>query len=144
MISKWLQVVCLSLATAAMSFATFVNYDSNRRLDKFGKVATVDSVVSVVKEITTKKKRITGVETTSEAFLGTMRYTNDKNQKITFKRYLNEEYRAKIQRGEPLYVRYILGEHNSEEFAEPSSRTVWLLLASLAFLGGLIYVIRKR
>jgi hypothetical protein len=142
--SKWLKVLCLALASAALLFLTWITYKENADFSSRGKVALVDPPAEYVEETRTKKRALTGIETTSKTKWATMTYTDGAGRKITFKRNLSDEVLAGFQQGRPVYIEYLPDEYNTERFPGTSFSAAWPLAAFLAAFAWLAVVIRKK
>jgi hypothetical protein len=141
--SKWLKVLCLSLASAAFLFVTWITYSENASFRRHGKVALVDPPAQYVEETRTKKKVLTGIETTSKTKWATMTYTDSAGRKITFKRNLSDEVLASFEQGRPVHVEYLPDEYNTERFVGTGFSAAWPLMVFLATFAWLVAVIRK-
>lgn len=142
--SKWLQVLCLALVSAGALFLTWNTYSENSSFRKLGKTALVDPPEKYTEETRTKKKVLTGTETTSTSRWASMTYTAEGGRKVTFKRELSDDILNKFQRGEKVYVQYLPGEFNSERFAGSEPNLLYPLLAFLGATGALVFVVMRK
>lgn len=142
--SKSLQVLILVLISAGSLFLTWTTYDSNSNFQKRGKTALVDPPTQYTEETRTKKKVLTGIESTSTSRWAEMTYPLEGGGKTTFKRELSDDILNKFKRGEKVFVEYLPGEYNTERFKGEEPSVLYPLLAFLAAAAGLVFVIMRK
>jgi len=142
--SKWLNVLVLSLFTAGSLLLGVFLWQSDADYRARGKTTTVTALVGLEQQTSsTRSGRYGQREKSVERTLATMTYADVSGRPITFQRFVSAETIARLQSNQSVSVEYIPGEWNTERFpGNEVGATPWFV-AFIVFLALLVYVIRK-
>ena len=127
--SKWLQVTILLLLSTGSVWLTVYLYQTDLDYLRRGVAVPVVSDVKFTQE--------------KSGTLAHMAYQDQQGSTVSFKRFVSADLQTRLRARQPVQVQYIPGEWNSERFHGESSGVWQWALASLGFIGALVWTARR-